>query len=85
MSRVLILYESTLCRDRPNDILISETTLQSLKPCLDCMQNVNREPFTQEMLRLFFVSVIEVIERAKTGGGTAKEPEPSPAKKKRLA
>ena len=38
-----------------------------------------------ENLRLFFVSVIEVIERAKAGGGTAKEPEPPPAKKKILA
>ena len=38
-----------------------------------------------ENLRLLFVSVIEVIERAKAGGGTAKEPEPSPGKKKILA
>ena len=38
-----------------------------------------------ENLRLFFVSVIEVIEMAKAGGGTAKEPEPPPDKKKRLA
>jgi ParB family chromosome partitioning protein len=37
-----------------------------------------------ENLRLLFVSVIEVIEKAKAGGGTAKEPEPSPAKKKRI-
>jgi hypothetical protein len=37
-----------------------------------------------ENLRLFFVSVIEVIDRAKAGGGTAKEPEPSPGKKKRI-
>lgn len=32
-----------------------------------------------ENLRLLFLSVIEVIERAKTGGGTAKEPDPPPA------
>jgi hypothetical protein len=38
-----------------------------------------------ENLRLFFLSVIEVIDRAKAGGGTAKEPEPPPAKKKRIA
>ena len=38
-----------------------------------------------ENLRLFFISVIEVIERAKAGGGTAKEPEPPPGKKKILA
>jgi len=38
-----------------------------------------------ENLRLFFASVIEVIERAKAGGGTAKEPEPPPGKKKILA
>jgi hypothetical protein len=34
-----------------------------------------------ENLRLFFLSLIEVIERAKAGGGTAKEPEPPPEKK----
>jgi hypothetical protein len=34
--------------------------------------------------RLFFLSVIEVIDRAKAGGGTAKEPEPPPDKKKRI-
>jgi ParB family transcriptional regulator, chromosome partitioning protein len=34
-----------------------------------------------ENLRLFFLSVIEVIERAKAGGGTAKEPELPPEKK----
>ena len=38
-----------------------------------------------ENLRLFFLSVIEVIDRAKAGGGTAKEPEPPPGKKKSLA
>jgi hypothetical protein len=38
-----------------------------------------------ENLRLFFVSVIEVIERAKAGGGTAKEPDPTAGKKKILA
>jgi len=38
-----------------------------------------------ENLRLFFLSVIEVIDRAKAGGGTAKEPEPPPTKKKILA
>ena len=38
-----------------------------------------------ENLRLFFISLIEVIERAKAGGGTAKEPEPPPAKKKILS
>ena len=37
-----------------------------------------------ENLRLFFLSVIEVIDRAKAGGGTAKEPEPPPDKKKRI-
>jgi ParB family chromosome partitioning protein len=34
-----------------------------------------------ENLRLFFLSVIEVIERAKAGGGTAKEPDPPPEEK----
>ena len=34
-----------------------------------------------ENLRLFFLSMIEVIERAKAGGGTAKESEPSPEEK----
>lgn len=38
-----------------------------------------------ENLHLFFLSVIEVIERAKAGGGTAKEPEPPPGKKLNLA
>ena len=38
-----------------------------------------------ENLRLFFVSVIEVIEMAKAGGGTAKEPAPPAGKKKILA
>jgi hypothetical protein len=38
-----------------------------------------------ENLRLFFLSVIDVIERAKAGGGTAKELEPPPGKKKLIA
>jgi hypothetical protein len=38
-----------------------------------------------ENLRLFFLSVIEVIDRAKAGGGTAKEPDPPPGKKKLIA
>jgi len=38
-----------------------------------------------ENLRLFFLSVIEVIDRARAGGGTAKEPEPPPGKKMSLA
>jgi hypothetical protein len=38
-----------------------------------------------ENLRLFFLSVIEVIDRTKADGGTAKEPEPPPDKKKLIA
>jgi hypothetical protein len=38
-----------------------------------------------ENLLLYFLSFTEVIERAKAGGETAKEPEPPPAKKKRIA
>jgi uncharacterized ParB-like nuclease family protein len=34
-----------------------------------------------ENLHLYFLSLIEVIEKAKVGGGTAKEPEPPPEKK----
>jgi len=38
-----------------------------------------------ENLHMYFLSVIEVIDKAKAGGGTAKEPEPTPAKKRLLA
>ena len=38
-----------------------------------------------ENLRLFFLSVIEVIDRAKAGGGTAREPDPPPGKQANLA
>jgi hypothetical protein len=38
-----------------------------------------------ENLRLFFLSVIEMIEKVKAGSGTAKEPDPLPAGKRRIA
>ena len=38
-----------------------------------------------ENLHLYFLSLIEVIEKAKAGGGTAKEPGPPAGKKKVLA
>jgi len=38
-----------------------------------------------ENLHLFFLSVIEVIDRAKAGGGTAREPDPPPGTKMNLA
>jgi ParB family chromosome partitioning protein len=53
------------------------TSAQKLANCLengDFRYDLNE----LENLRLFFLSLIEVIERAKAGGGTAKEPEPPP-------
>jgi hypothetical protein len=53
------------------------TAAQKLTNCLENGE-VRYDLGELENLRLFFLSVLEVIDRAKAGGGTAKEPDPPP-------
>jgi hypothetical protein len=56
------------------------TAAQKLANCLE-NGDFRYEIDELDNLRLFFLSMIELIERAKAGGGTAKEPDPPPEDK----